>query len=283
MTFCNALHVISLKTDLVSMTELAKKGCSIVFKEGGLFEVIQDTDVVLSGELVDGPMELDVKLGKSPTTSTALVTRGDGHLLHSRLGHPGRVPFSKAHPGFTAPLYCEPCVLAKHHRLPYTGKFKRVSERLEFLHSDLSGRITPALLSGRRYYFKITDAATSYKFIYTLYHKSETLTRFMKFKTLVENKTSNRITAIVNDNGGEYTSHAFEHFLAENGICMHLTAQYTPQQNPIAKLGNWTTVKQARAMLKQAGLPNEFWAEAFTTAVYLENRTPVTSLQFKTP
>lgn len=64
LTFCNALHVPSLKTDLVSMTELAKKGCSIVFQEGGNFEVVQDKDVVMSGQLVDGLMELDIDLGE---------------------------------------------------------------------------------------------------------------------------------------------------------------------------------------------------------------------------
>lgn len=108
LSFCNTLHVPSLKTDLVSMTDLAKKGCSIVFQEGGAFEVIQDTDVVLSGKLVDGLMELDVEAGKSTHPPVALVTRTDGHLLHSRLGNPGPVPFSKVHPGVSAPTLCEP-------------------------------------------------------------------------------------------------------------------------------------------------------------------------------
>lgn len=115
LTFCNSLHVPSLKTDLISMTELAKKGCSIIFSDSGLFEVLQDTDVVLSGKLVDGLMELDVNLGKSSLTTTALVARADGHCLHSRLGHPGPVPFSKVFPGVTAPSMCDPCVMAKHH------------------------------------------------------------------------------------------------------------------------------------------------------------------------
>lgn len=33
LSFGNSLHVPSLKTDLISMVELAKKGCSIIFKE----------------------------------------------------------------------------------------------------------------------------------------------------------------------------------------------------------------------------------------------------------
>lgn len=119
LTFCNALHVPTLKTDLVSMTELAKKGCLIVFDEGGKFEVVQDKDVVLSGALVDGLMELNIDLGESLTPNThALVARADGETLHSRIGHPGPIPFSKIHPDVTPPSMCDPCNLSKHHRLP---------------------------------------------------------------------------------------------------------------------------------------------------------------------
>lgn len=284
LTFCNSLHVPSLKTDLVSMVELAKKGCSIEFKNDGKFEVVQGSDVVLSGALVDGLMELDIELGGSlSSTQSAMSAKADGVLLHSRLGHPGPVPFSKLYPNVKPPQHCEPCILAKHHRLPYRGKFKVASEKLELLHSDLSGMISPASLSGSRYYFKITDSATSFKFIYILRHKSETLSKFMQFKSLVENQTSHRVKSIVNDNGGEYTSKAFESYLRENGIQMFLTAPHTPQQNPVAEVGNRTTVEKARAMLKLAGLPNTFWAEAVNTAVYLENRTPVASRDYRTP
>lgn len=105
----------------------------------------------------------------------------------------------------------------------------------------------------------------------------------MQFTTLIENQTGPRIKAIVNDNGGEYTPKAFRKFITEHGIRIHLTAPYTPQQNPVAERGNTTTVKKARAMLKQAGLPSEFWAEAVLTAVYLENGTPIASKGFKSP
>ena len=44
------------------MNNLAKKGCSIVFKDHGAFEVIQDVDIILSGNLVNGVMELDLEL-----------------------------------------------------------------------------------------------------------------------------------------------------------------------------------------------------------------------------
>lgn len=109
LTFCNSLHVPSLKTDLVSMVELAKKGCLIEFKEDGKFEVVQGADVVLSGALVDGLMELDIELGGFlSSTPVAMTAKADGVLLHSRLGHPGPVPFSKHYPGIEPPQHCEP-------------------------------------------------------------------------------------------------------------------------------------------------------------------------------
>ena len=88
---------------------------------------------------------------------------------------------------------------------------------------------------------------------------------------------------MVNDNGGEYLSTEFNAFIKEHGIRMLLTAPYSPQQNPIAEIGNRTTTEKARALLKNAGMPMVFWGEAVSTAVYLENRTPVASRGFKTP
>lgn len=105
----------------------------------------------------------------------------------------------------------------------------------------------------------------------------------MKFKSLVENQTDLRIKKLVNDNGGEYTSNEFGNFVDSCGIFMDFTAPYTPQQNPISEQGNRTTTEKARAMLKQAKLPAEFWGEAVLTAVYLENITPIAKANFRSP
>lgn len=56
-----------------------------------------------------------------------------------------------------------------------------------------------------------------------------------------------------------------------------------PLKKTVAGVGKQTTIKKARAMLKQVGFSNNFWAKAFSTAVNLENRTLVASLKFKTP
>ena len=85
---------------------------------------------------------------------------------------------------------------------------------------------------------------------------------------------------MINDNGGEYVLKFFKDFIAENGIIMNLTAAYTPQQNLVAEIGNRATVEKACALLKQTSMPNEFGAEAVSTAVSLENLSPIASRKF---
>ncbi|XP_077228565.1 uncharacterized protein LOC143861537 [Tasmannia lanceolata] len=72
-------------------------------------------------------------------------------------------------------------------------------------------------------------------------------------------------------------------FYHESGIKRQLTASYTPQQNGVVEWKNRTFVEAARSMLKDKGLPNDYWAEAVATAVYLCNRAPTKVVQGKTP
>lgn len=105
----------------------------------------------------------------------------------------------------------------------------------------------------------------------------------MQFKSRVENLTLSSIKTMINDNGGEYTSKPFDSFVQTHGILMNPTAPYTPQQNPGAEIGNHTTFEKSRALLKTTSMPNKFWAESFSTVVYMENITPIYSRIFLTP
>lgn len=113
----NYLHVPALRANLVSMGKLANRLFSTTFGDDGAFKVMQDTTVALYGSLSGGFMELDLDLGKSQISfAGSAINHTDGNLLHSRLGHPGPVPFHKVHSGVKLPSSCEPCILSKHHR-----------------------------------------------------------------------------------------------------------------------------------------------------------------------
>ena len=57
----------------------------------------------------------------------------------------------------------------------------------------------------------------------------------------------------------------------------------TPKQNGLAERFNRTILERVRCMLLSAGLPKIFLAEAAMTVVYLINKCPLTTLNFKTP
>ncbi|GKE09355.1 retrovirus-related pol polyprotein from transposon TNT 1-94, partial [Tanacetum coccineum] len=57
----------------------------------------------------------------------------------------------------------------------------------------------------------------------------------------------------------------------------------TPQQNGVAERRNRTLIKAARTMLVDSKLPTTFWAEAVSTACYVQNRVLVVKPHNKTP
>ncbi|GKA79976.1 putative ribonuclease H-like domain-containing protein [Tanacetum coccineum] len=57
----------------------------------------------------------------------------------------------------------------------------------------------------------------------------------------------------------------------------------TPQQNGVAERKNRTLIEAARTMLADSLLPTTFWAEAVSTACYVQNRVLVTKSHNKTP
>ncbi len=67
------------------------------------------------------------------------------------------------------------------------------------------------------------------------------------------------------------------------GIRHELTVPKTPEQNGIAEWMNKTLMETVRSMLADAKLPERFWAEALSTAVYLRNRSPTKSVEGMTP
>lgn len=99
---------------------------------------------------------------------------------------------------------------------------------------------------------------------------------------MVERETGPKLKTLRSDRGGEFTSHAFNKYYEELGIRMEFLAPYIPQQNGVVERKNWTIVEMARCLLKDGGLPTEFWAEAMATLVYIINRSPTHALEGKT-
>ncbi|GJY40983.1 putative ribonuclease H-like domain-containing protein [Tanacetum coccineum] len=71
-------------------------------------------------------------------------------------------------------------------------------------------------------------------------------------------------------------------FYREKGIKREYSVARTPQQNGVAERKNRTLIEAARTMLADSKLPTTFWAEAVSTACYVQNRVLIVKPHNKT-
>ncbi|GJW59363.1 putative ribonuclease H-like domain-containing protein [Tanacetum coccineum] len=81
----------------------------------------------------------------------------------------------------------------------------------------------------------------------------------------------------------EFKNKAMDDFCKEKGIRREYSVARTPQQNGVAERRNRTLIEAARTMLADSKLPITFWAEAVSTACYVQNRVLIVKPYNKTP
>ena len=82
------------------------------------------------------------------------------------------------------------------------------------------------------------------------------------------------VQAVRMDRGTEYDNSKLQSFFISKGIWHNLTAPYTSKQNDVAERFNRVLMERVRAMLLDAKLAEEFWAEAALTSNYAKVRSP---------
>ncbi|KAL8155990.1 hypothetical protein AgCh_001157 [Apium graveolens] len=138
----------------------------------------------------------------------------------------------------------------------------RASTKLELVHTDICGPISPSSEGNKRYFIYFIDDYSRKAWVYFLAYKSDVFTIFKLFKALVEKEKNLPIKCLRTDRGGEFTSDEFKEYCEMNGIKRQLTAAYTPQQNGVAERKNRTVMNMVRSLLIEKNVPRKFWAEA---------------------
>jgi transposase InsO family protein len=135
-------------------------------------------------------------------------------------------------------LYAD-SVTTKLKRSLFPLQVKRWAEGLlDLVHGELCGPITPATPGGKQYFLLLVDEKSRYMWATLLATKSDTLAAVKKFQAKVEVETGRCLHVLRTDNGGEFTSVAFEEYCVEHGIERQKTTLYTPQQNGVVKWRN---------------------------------------------
>lgn len=317
-TISNVFYVPKLSANLLSVSELTRKGYSVSF-DSKCCKIFDDEEVVATASYICGVYQLNINsigitqpeiamtsesdcedsqdcetlLQAHSDTDEVHADKGVSHeVWHKRLAHLNSRSMKLMKDGMVTGMYyqdkyfkqCEACVKGKQCKLPFPKKStNRSEELLGLVHTDVCGPMEVPSFSGAYYFVLFIDDYSRKTFIYFMRRKNEVFEKFKIFKALVENQTDRKIKVLRSDNGGEYINIVFQDYLKACGIKHQTTVPHCSAQNGVAERANRTIVEKARCLLQDAGLSKNYWAEAVNTAVYLKNRSPTKAVMGTVP
>jgi transposase InsO family protein len=122
------------------------------------------------------------------------------------------------------------CMLMKQRRLPFPQQSSfRAKERLELVHGDLCGPVTPATSGGRHYFLLLIDNLSRYMWVMVLANKGEAADAIRHAHATAEAECGRKLHMLCTDNGGEFMTTEFASYCADEGVQRHYSASYNPQ------------------------------------------------------
>ncbi|GJT93904.1 putative ribonuclease H-like domain-containing protein, partial [Tanacetum coccineum] len=228
------------------------------------------------------------------TCLVAKATSEESMLWHRRLGHVNFKNINKLVKEnlvrdlplkrFENDQTCVACLKGKQHRASCKTKaFSPITKPLFMLHMDLFGPTFVSSLMHKKYCLVVTDDYSRFSWVFFLRTKDETSEILKNFIKEIENLVDKKVKIIRSDNGTEFKNKVMDEFCREKGIKREYSVARTPQQNGVAERKNRTLIEAARTMLADSKLPTTFWAEAVSTACYVQNRVLIVKPHNKTP
>ncbi|GJY13414.1 putative ribonuclease H-like domain-containing protein [Tanacetum coccineum] len=139
-----------------------------------------------------------------------------------------------------------------------------IQQHYKLLHMDLFGPTSVRSINHKTYCLVVTDDYSRFSWVFFLATKDETSEILKTFIT-------GKVKIIRCDNGIEFKNNDMNQFCGMKGIKREFSVARTPQQNGVAERKNRTLIEATRTMLADSLLPTTFWAEAVSTACYVQN------------
>ena len=247
-------------------------------------------EILLQGILKEGNYVFST-LQRSLPPTIQHTTTGSSSIVpldvwHARMGHVALNTVKRALYAFNIGVkmnsfFCDSCVIAKIHQLPYHVSNTQYMKPLEMIFIDIWGPAHEYSIDGHQYYISFVDACSKFTWLYLMHAKSQALDIFLKFKLLVENQLGHKIKNIQSDNAREFIS--FDKTLALFGIHHRYTCPHTHQQNGVVERKHRHIVETGLSLLAHESLPLKYWSYAFKAVVFIINNLPTSILHHQTP
>jgi hypothetical protein len=236
--FTDVYFIPRLRTNIISLGQLDEVGCQSVIGRGELKLYDQQNQLLACVQRAGNhlyPIQLELV---TPVCLLTVSGENQAWRWHARFGH---LHFRALHElgakGMARGMpmvehldhFCDGCTLGKMHRTPFPcATAYRAEHVLDLVHGDLCGPITPATISGNRYFLLIVDEYSRYMWLEVLRSKDEAFRYFRKVKALAESDRQVKLRVFRSDRGGEFNSNEFNQFCEEAGIRRNTTAPYSP-------------------------------------------------------
>ena len=286
----NVLYVPEATVNLLSVKRAVDNGAQVNFEKGKCHVYVGATlclEGVNKDELIiikEGKPQEDFALGAAGSMETA-------ELWHRRFGHLGydnlyKLQSKSMVTGISVAAtkfkdkqkkVCEPCIRAKQHRPPFPASDTASTKPMQLIHMDVCGPLEETSRGGARYLATFLDDFSKLSMVEPVAQKSEVAGKVKEVIQKLETQSGQNLQTVRTDRGSEYLNTELDNYYKRKGVVHQTTAPYTPEQNGAAERFNRTLMERVRAMLLDAKLEKELWAEAAVTANYIKNRSPSSS------
>ncbi|CAI7841005.1 unnamed protein product [Closterium sp. NIES-53] len=234
----NVLHVPGLKVNLLSVTQLAKKGVKVTIDDAKMnlfWKGEQFTQGVLKGELYQLKRHRRVASSNVAQGSKATLKVWHNWLVHAnydsikQLANKGLAKRFDVAAGDKEKGVCAACVEGKMARKPFGSRTSPLAkDPLTLVHMDMCGPMRCTSKGGARFLLVMLDDATRMCWTRLLKVKGDVTKAIQEWALEVCDDDKKRIKAIRTDGGGEFVNAELEKWMKSKGIKHEVTIPFTP-------------------------------------------------------
>lgn len=197
----------------------------------------------------------------------------------------GQLKHLKIDPARMAEEECLACALGKAKRavIPKVRQTPLAVAFGDLMHMDIWGPASTQTIGHKRYTLTIVDDASRWLHMPLMCHKSDAYAAYVAFQTFLQTQFGITIKQLQSDNDGSFLSEQFQSFLTLQGTLHRRTTHDTPQQNGAVERVHGSIFNAVRTSMVASDLPRWTWGESLSYVVFLYNRLPHATLNFKSP
>ncbi|GAQ93540.1 putative transposon-encoded protein with Ribonuclease H-like domain and integrase-like domain [Klebsormidium nitens] len=130
---------------------------------------------------------------------------------------------------------CEPCIMGKQTRLPFSESESVSMEPLELVHMDVCGPMPVPSVGGSRYFATFLDDYSKLSVVVPMKQKSEVAKVTEHVIQRLESQSGKKLKSVGPNGGKEYVNKALRDVFGGKGTVHEKTAFYTAEQNGSAE------------------------------------------------